>query len=257
MSIANEITRLNTAKANIKTAIGNKGITIGSSVKIDSYPTYINQIQTFDPYNGHDYVEIGGLKWATMNIGANSVTDYGQYFQWGDTTGFFSGSVGTSGTTYAKPFRWADYKLGNGRTSPGNSGMTKYNANDGKKVLDICDDAARADWCGSWRMPTLAELVALFAAANTALTTDYQGSGVSGLVLTDKTDSSKVLFFPGAGEANSGSIPNMGCGNYWTSSLYNSNRQNAYQLYFDFQSAFWENSYGYRFSGFSVRAVVG
>ena len=30
--------------------------------------------------NGHDYVEIGGIKWATMNIGANSVTDTGLYF---------------------------------------------------------------------------------------------------------------------------------------------------------------------------------
>jgi hypothetical protein len=35
--------------------------------------------------NGHDYVEIGGIKWATMNVGATKVTDVGLYFQWGDT----------------------------------------------------------------------------------------------------------------------------------------------------------------------------
>lgn len=33
-----------------------------------------------DPYCGHEYVEIGGVKWATMNVGASSITDTGQYF---------------------------------------------------------------------------------------------------------------------------------------------------------------------------------
>ena len=33
-----------------------------------------------DPYVGHEYVEIGGLKWATMNVGASQPSDYGLYF---------------------------------------------------------------------------------------------------------------------------------------------------------------------------------
>ena len=76
MSIASEISRLNTAKENIKTAIQNKGVSVQSSTKIDGYPSLINQIQTFDPTNGHAYVEIGGVKWATMNVGASSVSGY-------------------------------------------------------------------------------------------------------------------------------------------------------------------------------------
>lgn len=44
MSIATEITRLASAKANIKTAIENKGITVPSSEKLDAYPQYISQI---------------------------------------------------------------------------------------------------------------------------------------------------------------------------------------------------------------------
>ena len=28
-------------------------------------------------HNGHEYVEIGGLKWATMNIGASQPSEYG------------------------------------------------------------------------------------------------------------------------------------------------------------------------------------
>jgi len=255
MSIASEISRLNTAKADIKTAIQNKGVTIGSSVKINNYPTYINQIQVFDPYNGHAYVEIGGLKWATMNIGANSVTDYGQYFQWGDTTGYVAANVGS--TTYAKPLSWADYKFGNGTSSPGTTGMTKYNATDGKTVLDLSDDAARANWGGSWRMPTTAEYVALGNAVNTAWTASYQGSGVAGLVCSDKTDSSKVLFFPACGGCGNGSVNGVGSyGIYWSSSLYSSDVQRAYGLrsYDGFVN--WQGNSG-RYYGFPVRGVIG
>jgi uncharacterized protein YjdB len=40
--------------------------------------------------NGHAFVKIGGLKWATMNVGATTVagsyaTCYGDYYAWGET----------------------------------------------------------------------------------------------------------------------------------------------------------------------------
>ena len=96
-----------------------------------------------DPYGGHEYVEIGGIKWATMNIGANSVTDYGLYFQWGDTQGYTASQVGSGeGQKY---FGWADYKYGNGTSSPDATGMTKYNATDGLTTLEAVDDAAVAN----------------------------------------------------------------------------------------------------------------
>ena len=47
------------------------------------------------PTPSHDYVEIGGLKWATMNVGANNITDAGLYFQWGDTQGYTAAQVGS------------------------------------------------------------------------------------------------------------------------------------------------------------------
>ena len=208
-------------------------------------------------YNGHDYVEIGGIKWATMNIGANSVTDYGQYFQWGDTTGYVTANVGTSGTTNAKPFEWKDYKFSGGRTAPGATGLTKYNSADTKTMLDGCDDAATLNWGGAWRMPTKDEYVALGNAVTRAWTADYQGSGVAGLICTDKTDSSKVLFFPAAGFCYEGSVRDVvGGGYYWYSSLNTSNKQYAYGLYLSRNDVNW--SYYYiRCYGFAVRPVVG
>ena len=257
MSIASEISRLNTAKENIKTAIQNKGVSVQSSTKIDGYPSLINQIQTFDPTNGHAYVEIGGVKWATMNVGATAVTDYGLYFQWGDTTGYASSQVGSSGNPLVKTFAWADYKFSNGNTAPAQSGQTKYNSGDTKTVLDICDNAARANWGGSWRMPTTAEYAALGTATTSAWTADYQGSGVAGLVLTDNTDSSKVLFFPAAGYCFNGSVNDVGSyGLYWSSSLYSSKVQTAYFLNFNSSRVYWQSNYS-RCDGFPVRGVLG
>ena len=46
MSIANEITRLNTAKADMKTSIENKGVVVSPSAKIDAYAALINSIPT-------------------------------------------------------------------------------------------------------------------------------------------------------------------------------------------------------------------
>ena len=44
--------------------------------------------------NGHDYVDLGlpsGTLWATCNIGASKPEDFGNYFAWGETTGYDEG----------------------------------------------------------------------------------------------------------------------------------------------------------------------
>ena len=50
MSIATEITRLQTAKVDIKSAIESKGVTVPSNATLDDYDTYISQIQTGPEY---------------------------------------------------------------------------------------------------------------------------------------------------------------------------------------------------------------
>ena len=46
MSVSSEITRLSSAKAAIKTAIENKGVTVPSSAKLDDYASLIDDIST-------------------------------------------------------------------------------------------------------------------------------------------------------------------------------------------------------------------
>ena len=46
MSIASEITRIQNAKADLKTSIEGKGVTVPESAKIDTYSDYVDEIQT-------------------------------------------------------------------------------------------------------------------------------------------------------------------------------------------------------------------
>lgn len=65
MTIASEISRLQTAKANIKTAVWNKWVTVPDSAKLDTYNTYINNIDVWDKvYYSWYYTDNSSLnKW--------------------------------------------------------------------------------------------------------------------------------------------------------------------------------------------------
>jgi uncharacterized protein (TIGR02145 family) len=134
--------------------------------------------------------------------------------------------------------------------------MTKYNSTDGKTVLEASDDAVAAAWGGQWRMPTTAEYAALGTATTSAWTANYQGSGVAGLVCTDKTDSSKVLFFPACGRCEDSYVTHVGSyGCYWSNSLNSSDIRNAYVLSFINNTVYWQG-YDRRYHGLPVRGVV-
>lgn len=211
--------------------------------------TVDNNTVHYKPLVKHDFVEIAGIKWATMNIGANSVTDYGLYFQWGDPQGYTADQVGSDGGK--KAFKWADYKHCDGT----NSVMTKYNNTDGKMVLDASDDAVTAAWGGNWRMPTTDEFQALGNAVTISLTNDYQGSGIKGLVCTAKDGSGAQLFFPAAGYASDGSVRNVGnYGDYWSSSLSSDDVSLACRLHVDSSNVDWGID-GIRYRGYPVRGV--
>ena len=198
----------------------------------------------------HDYVEIGGVKWATMNVGAKTITDFGQKFSWGGVNGYTNDQV--TGSYHA--FSWTDYELGDGGSAAAN--MTKYNSTDGKTVLESVDDAATVNMGSGWRMPTSAEFEALCDATTSAWTADYEGSGVAGLVLTSKADTSIKLFFPAAGNCGDGSVYDVGSiGSYWSRSLNTFSRQGAYYMTFYSSSVYCSSNLS-RDLGYSVRGVL-
>ena len=195
---------------------------------------------------GHEYVEMGGgLKWATSNVGAVLPWDYGDYFQWG--------AIVPLDVDYS----WANYKF----MAAGQSDyehITKYNSTDGKDSFDdydYADDAARQRWGYTWRTPTKSEWSALFDNNSQAWVTDYQGTGVSGLLVTSSAGNS--IFLPAAGQRLDGSLHSAGTyGYYWSSvccpAAGNMSDQ-AYYIYFK------ESNRGvmnyYRCLGNSIRPV--
>ena len=206
-----------------------------------------------DPYNGHAYVDLGlpsGTKWATMNVGATKPEEYGLYFAWGDTQGYTADQVGSG--EGKKAFEWADYKF---NPSGDGSTMSKYNSTDGKTILDAEDDAAAANWGGSWKMPTEAQCRELF---NTEYVTNQRKTvnGVKGRLFTSVSNGN-TLFIPAAGFCGVGSVINVGSDGYvWASSLNSSSVGNdAWVVYF--LSSGGGVDYHGRYYGYSVRGVVG
>ena len=180
-------------------------------------PTVVHY-NPYDPYNGYEYVDLGlSVKWAKCNVGAESETDYGLYFQWGDTSGYTADEVGSG--SGKKAFDLTDYKYWTADTGSGSSGFIKYNSTDGKTVLDPSDDAATVNMGGNWRMPTESEFNELINNTNYEWTTV---NGVYGVMFTSKKSgfTDKYVFFPAAGICYGGTHNNAGSyGIVWSSSL--------------------------------------
>lgn len=200
----------------------------------------------------HEYVDLGlpsGTKWATMNVGATSVTDRGLYFAWGETTGhaFDSGY---------------QFSLDNYAWYNSTDKYTKYKRDGSSwdyEVLESDDDAATRNWGGMWRMPTKAEWEELLNDDNCTWTwtTDYKGSNVAGVIVTSKkagyTD--KSIFLPATGiysdDSNTGSEIYA---NYWSKSLYTKNVGPDYEPLYHYDFA-WKLEILYNAGSFYYRRV--
>ena len=147
-----------------------------------------------------------GRLWADRNIGAEKETDYGLYFQWGDTVGYAD----------ASHFIWEN--------CPGNGGNSDYNVDSisawdvenlqsvtgmetSTKILMPKVDAATVNMGSKWRMPTIEDCVELVENTNYEVT---EINGVKGRKFISKIDPSKYIFLPFAGLAAEGFFGSQG-----------------------------------------------
>ena len=177
--------------------------------------------------NGHEYVDMGAAgKWATMNIGAETETDYGDYYAWGET-------------------KTRNYYSDENYT---------YEMN--PSILPLSDDVANLKWGGSWRMPTKAEWDELLSNCTYVWKENYNESGKNGYLFTCESNSNKLFLpaagykYPGGGPASAGTY-----GTYWSSSIDGSNMSNAWSM--DFRSVSAYTTSGERWYGLPVRPIVG
>ncbi|MBQ5856945.1 MAG: hypothetical protein IIW55_06510 [Bacteroidales bacterium] len=186
--------------------------------------------------DGHEYVDLGlpsGLKWATCNVGANAPEEYGDYFAWGETT------------------TKAEYTEENCSTyGLSTSELQSQGYIDSKGNLTAQYDAARANWGGSWRMPTQYECQELidkckwkWVAVNRV--NGYKVTGPNG----------NKIFLPATGY-RLWSLRYLAGSNgyYWSSAPNGGDGNNAYYLYFDCDDHCMRSNL--RYVGRSVRPVL-
>lgn len=165
-------------------------------------PTTVHYNPWVDPYGGHEYVDLGlpsGTKWAKMNVGAASETDYGNYYMYGKGADDYSV---TSGQSYYT-----------GTENP----------------LATSADTAAQVWRGQWHMPTQEQFEELIA------NTTYEWTainGINGCKFTSKTDITKYVFFPAGGRWDIRNKVNVGShGFYWSSKPLTSSYANYFLCY--------------------------
>lgn len=203
--------------------------------------------------NGHEFVKIAGIKWATMNVGATTVADswdtsYGDFYAWGETTTYYK-SVEKDTVTmgkYASDAHIPGIKYAyNFQNYSGTSNTFKewttapYDAS--TKVLTADNDVASAMWGGSWRMPTSDDFNKLIDACGggsapsilprgiinggiywipNGTTLDGVQYNVAGVLFVATADTNKRVFFPAAGNIQQKSHHSADSHViYWTSEL--------------------------------------
>ena len=193
----------------------------------------------------HEYVDLGlpsGTLWATMNVGASTPEDYGDYFAWGETT-------------TRDVYNWSTYKWCNGNYNT----LTKYctlssygynGFTDDKTELDPEDDAAYVNWGPKWRIPTKDQQDELRAECTWQWTTR---NGVNGYLVTSNHNGAS-MFMPAAGYRWNSSLGGTGTDGCYRSRTLDSSTPNiSYSL--DFNSEVVECYNSSRGAGRSVRAV--
>ena len=219
--------------------------------------------------NGHEYVDLGlpsGTLWATMNVGASSLLDYGYFFAWGDVTGYSENHEYDWDSLF---YSWSHYSHCRGNANT----LTKYCTNaqygdvDNRTELELSDDAAHYHWGGSWRMPSTEQFVELY----NECTWTHSEININDKHYCDvfvfsskKNNNSIFLINRFYTRVSSSYHTHHGIENYWSRSLYEYNNY-AYALGWDEdpdKNGQWENNTEFltetllRYRGRCVRPVL-
>ncbi|MBQ6190665.1 MAG: Ig-like domain-containing protein [Bacteroidaceae bacterium] len=185
-------------------------VTDGNSVTID----------------GHQYVDLGlpsGTLWATCNVGAETLGDYGEHFAWGETEPH---------DPY-NSYTWLYYKY----CLDQNNSLTKYctvgdygsgGFTDGLTELLPEDDAATANWGPACKTPNQTQCEELINRDYT-LIQRVRINDVDGYKIISKVNGN-AIFFPNDWEQS--------YGKYWTSTLNSTTPDQAYVMYFSSGSGY-------------------
>ncbi|MCR5462913.1 MAG: hypothetical protein K6F06_00005 [Bacteroidales bacterium] len=199
------------------------------------------------------WVDLGlSVKWASINLGATSPEQGGDYFAWGETEPkYLDGYALENPCTHWKPgqtggsdggYNNANYKF----MQEGQSSwfkITKYTTldyeyngiwydsdknfiGDGKTTFadyDYEDDPVWMNWGGECRVATIDEWRELLSTSNCewTWTEDYNGAGVKGWIVASKVSGFEgaSIFLPAGGWRDGSRLQYTENGHYWTNSI--------------------------------------
>ena len=185
--------------------------------------------------NGHDLVDLGlpsGTLWATMNVGASSPEENGNYYAWAETE-------------VKESYDWNNYHYCNGTYNTVNkyTHWSDYFTRGGVRAdnyttIRTTDDAASVNWGGVWRIPSYGEWEEIISSSY-CIWTWKTLNGIDGYEVKSKSNGS-TIFLPHSG--------------YWSSSL---NLKYCYKAWgFSVDENYYKSNDGYhRCQGLSVRPV--
>ncbi|MCQ2153365.1 MAG: hypothetical protein MJY44_02170 [Bacteroidales bacterium] len=208
-----------------------------------------------------------GTRWCSHNLGAERMTDYGDFYAWAGVTPHYRRDTTTvvigDSTVNVINYVWKPGKYGySWETCPywlrGDNVMTaefsKYNVDFQYVVLDSGDDAATQNMGGGWRTPTMDEWGEL------TLNCDWYWAsvdGVKGYIVKKRDDYTSNIFLAAGGSRSGVDLRSVGTdGRYWTADLSHENLVYAYGFNFTAKRISEEMYYAYRYEGLAVRPVL-
>ena len=195
-----------------------------------------------------------GKKWSKYNIGAFSETEYGMYFQWGDTTG----SLEPNESSTSQAYDWSTCPFNN--FTPNEFDEEFFEKN--KERFIYTDNTLRNERNAAvikngtiWTMPSKDDFTELFQHTDVTWETDFNGSGINGVKFSKIGDSNTYIFLPAGGEASNSSIFDRGIkAEYWTKELDDEDHSSAYRFSKAAGSETIQSDS--RYVGFLIRAVT-
>lgn len=154
--------------------------------------------------NGHPYIEVNGIKWATMNLGATQDNLPGLYYLWANKTGY----IGSQRVILSNDQYWDP------KSDVRDPDWVKYNNEDGLTELQLSDDIANYSWGDGWRIPTVEEFDSLI---NSGVDEEIPDGQYWSIIFN--SDNNKQLRICSSGYINNEGLKDINCIYLWANSI--------------------------------------
>lgn len=185
---------------------------------------------------GVDYVDLGlSVKWATRNVGAKNLEDYGDFYAWGETK-------------TKESYSWSNYIIAENKCGTSSDPLSIYISSASKSIEATKYDVAYCDLGKKWRMPTMEEMKELLNKCTFHWTKDNM---VNGCIVVGP-NGNKMFLPAGGGFVDKANDVQGMRGWYWTATSCDDKTT----YYLRIGNGICDILNYSRFSGRSIRAVT-